>query len=87
MPLCPEKAKEWSNITRQVNKSNEVTLPRSVGDRSGTYNLVVYSDASRDFLGSAIYLCVVNSSKSHLILTKNAMVSKNLRTKSIDSCT
>ena len=58
-PLGVERAKEWSNIAKQVNKSNEITLPRSVGDRAGSYNLSVYTDASKEFLGSAIYLSSV----------------------------
>ena len=81
--LTPEQRREWDKISKQVNKSNEVIINRSVGDRERTYNLVVYADASREFLGCAVYLNEVNSSKTNLILAKNSVLSKNLRTKSI----
>ena len=42
----------------------------------------LYTDASKDFLGSAIYLSAVGSSDSYLVLAKNSTVSKNLKTKS-----
>lgn len=82
-PLHVAKIKEWVNVARQVNKCCELSVPRAVGPRTGDYSLLVYCDASKHFIGCCIYL-YDNSAKSQaLILSRNHIVAKNLRSKSI----
>ncbi|XP_064093214.1 uncharacterized protein LOC135205956 [Macrobrachium nipponense] len=82
-PLSSELMKEWAKIAKQVNKSSEIVPPRSVGNRCDEYNLLVYTDTSKELLGCALYLVAVNSADTRLILAKNSVLCKKLRTKSI----
>ena len=77
------RVKEWVNISRQVNKADELTVPRSVGSRSGEFSLLVYCDASKDFIGCVVYLRDVATGSQSLVLARNNLVSGVLKNKSI----
>lgn len=81
--LDREQMKEWNLISKQINKCSVIHIPRSVGSRSDNYNLVIYCDASKDFVGCAVYLKVIGCDKVNLIFSRNSLVTKNLKTKSI----
>ena len=77
------KLKEWSNICKQINRYDIIELPRSVGRRDDKYNLLIYCDASKDFIGCSIYLNVQSTNSSQFIFARNSIVSNNLKNKSI----
>ena len=84
-PLDTEKIREWTNICKQINKSPLMKIPRFVGTRDGTYNILVFSDASRDIFGCVLYLQHVESGRTSFLHAKNRLVNQQLSHKSIPS--
>ena len=72
--LSNDLVKEWKTIAKQVNSSANLCVPRYVGDYSDPYNLIVFTDASKDSYGCVVYLqnCVTN--KVEFCLAKNRLV-------------
>ena len=77
--------KEWKLISKQANNSKVAKVPRFVGSRSDSYDLVAYTDASKDLYGVVLYLFNRNTSTLNFLLCKNKVVGKNLEGKSIPS--
>lgn len=77
--------REWKNITRQVNSSPNIVIPRQIGPRNHEYNLVTFSDASRDFFGVVVYLQDLTDNSLHFLTARNRIISKQLKLKSIPS--
>jgi len=75
--------KEWSNIAKQVNKASVFEIDRSVGGRADLYSLLMFSDASKNFLGCVVYALNRKTNSTKLVLARNSLVSKSLKTKSI----
>ena len=81
--LNADLLKTWKNICHQVNNAPSLQIPRFIGSRSSSYELVAYVDASQHMYGSAVYIVDVESQKTSFLLAKNRIVSSVLKTKSI----
>ena len=75
--LSREELHEYSLICKQLNKSKTLPLGRFVGNYESVYDMIVCTDASKDFLGCAIYLRCAESGKVSFIMAKNRVISKN----------
>ena len=82
-PLDPAMLKQWANISKQVNNSAGIKLPRHIGDRNDTYNIITFTDSSQHLYGTVIYLQSQGSKETVFLLAKNRMVNKQLSSKSI----
>ena len=78
-----DEQREWSLICKQFNSSMHIAIPRYVGDFNDTYEIVAFSDASKDLYGCVIYLRDCTSRKLKFIAAKNRVISKNNQSKSI----
>ena len=45
--MSVEDCREWTNVCRQVNSVRSMSIPRFVGNRSGTYRLIAFTDSSK----------------------------------------
>ncbi|XP_068225202.1 uncharacterized protein [Palaemon carinicauda] len=81
--LATDLQREWSNICKQLNRAPPIRVQRSVGPRDGKYNILVFSDASRDIYGCVIYLQHIDTGHLSFIHAKNRVVNKQLKNKSI----
>ena len=54
--LDSNRLREWKNIAKQFNDSGPLEIQRYIGHRGSTYSMILFSDASKDFLGTVIYL-------------------------------
>ena len=77
--------REWHNIACQANKTPVLTLERCVGPRDAEYELIVYTDASRQASGSVVYLRDTNTGKVSFMSASSKLLSQNMRKKSIPS--
>lgn len=83
--LSKEQLKEWKNISKQVNDSQPILIPRFVGKRSESYKLVAFCDSSAMMYGTVVYIYNVNTNQTNFLLAKNRMVTRQLEGKSIPS--
>ena len=60
-------------------------INRFMGDRDGTYQLIVFTDASKHACGCVIYLKHVNSGRVSFLSASNKLLSVDLRTKTMPS--
>ena len=81
--LSPSQQNEWRNIVRQCNNAPPLKVDRSLGSRESTYDIVVFTDASRDIYGCITYLREDNSEELKFVCAKNRLVGKTLDNKSI----
>jgi len=81
--ISPDLLNEWKNIVNQVNSSPILKVQRNIGSRRHTYRLVAYTDASSEIYGTVIYICDVDTGKTSFLLSKNRIVSKKMKSKSI----
>ena len=84
-PLTAEQLREWRNISKQCNHSPVIKVPRFIGRREGSYNILTFSDASRDLYGCVVYIQDIETGQISLLHAKNRMINKQLRDKSIPS--
>ena len=75
--------REWRNICKQVNGSPVIEVPRSMGKRNATYNLIACTDASKTMFGVVLYLQDTTDNSMSFLTAKNRIVSKQLETKTI----
>ena len=83
--LPAESLKEWRNISKQANASQPIEVPRCVGSRSDPYQLIAFTDTSKDMYGIVIYLLNLFTKKLSFIFAKNRIVNSKLEGKSIPS--
>ena len=83
--LDANTCKIWKNISRQVNDTPIISIPRLVGKSDSEYRLVGCVDASKDLYGVVVYLLEVESGKLSFLSAKNRIITKNLCNKSIPS--
>ena len=83
--LGVDQLREWGNIVKQYNSSQMVSIPRCIGDRSDTYRLIAFSDASTQFYGCVLYLQSSTTKKCNFVLAKNKIVGKQLESKTVPS--
>lgn len=74
---------EWKNISTQANCGVHLRIPRYIGEYAGAYTLVACTDASKDFIGAVLYLVDNDTGSVRFIMSKNRLVSKAMKTKTI----
>ena len=81
--LSEVQLKEWQNISHQVNKAEVREIPRYMGKKTDTYQLVVCTDSSKSICGAVLYVFNNNTKTVNFVLAKNRLVGKSLEQKSI----
>ena len=81
--ITEQQRGEWRKICKQINSSANGYLERFVGDYSDEYNLLVYTDASKDFIGCTLYIQNVITEKITFLIAKNRLICKKLESKTI----
>ena len=82
-PFGKELTSEWRNIASQVNSGPELTVPRYIGDYDSEYKILVFTDASKNFLSTVLFLYELGTGKVSFVLAKNRLVAGNLARKTI----
>ena len=67
-----KKLKIYKKICTQYNNSSYPKIPRYVGNYKGMYNIVSFTDASKDLYGNVIYLQDVSNNTLHFLCSKNS---------------
>ena len=78
-----ELQRDWVKICTKVNSYSQVTVQRNMGDRKSDFVLIVCSDASKLGLGLVCYLWDKGTNKVSFMFSKNRLIGKNLKTKSM----
>ena len=81
--LNNEKLHQWRKICKQINSSDLVSVPRYVGDYQDEYDLIAFTDASKDMYGCVLYLRNKKSDNLTFILSKNRMINKKSSNRTI----
>ena len=81
--LGPNLTYEWKLIVSQINSYTPYKISRCLGKKDDKYNLLCFTDASRSFCGSIIYMHNLNLNKLFLIGSQNRVISTNLKNKTI----
>ena len=81
--IGPDRCKEWNRICKQVNSHEQFSFNRMIGERSGIFKLVGFSDASEDALGLTFYLWDVETNECSFIMAKGKVLGRELKSKSI----
>ena len=84
-PLNTELMREWKNIAKQYNSAPTTPIPRFVGNRSDSYKLVAYTDASTMMFGCVIYIQCIRTNVKSFVMAKNRIVGKPLEGKTVPS--
>ena len=69
--------KQWRNISAQVNRSAELSIDRFLGERDAEYSLLLYTDASKELIGCAVYLRHEGTGRIGLVLARNSVVDQD----------
>ena len=77
--LSPNKLREWRNIAKQFNDYEPVEMSRFVGNRESSYSMILFSDASKDFIGMVIYLKENETGKISFVSAHNKILDRILR--------
>jgi len=72
--LSQDRLKTWVKICKQVNRSQTLSIPRYIGDYDGTYDILTFTDSSKDFFGCVLYLKCVQTGRISFLLAKNRTV-------------
>ena len=83
--LSADQIREWHNIAKQVNLTPEISVPRFIASREGTYRLIAFIDSSKCIYGTVIFMQNVESKQVSFILGKNSIVNTQLEGKSVPS--
>lgn len=81
--LDGSELKEWKTIVKQVNKSIAPKIPRSMGARKDSYELVMFTDASRHIYAAVAYLKNEETNEVSFLAGKNKLLNKQLELKTI----
>ena len=81
--LDAKKLGEWTNICKQANNSYKVAIPRFVGNRDDSYELVAFVDASKACYAAVVYLKNLQNNVLSFVAGKNRIVNKQLEMKTI----
>ena len=82
-PLSNKLQKEWQNIVKQVKNCPVMEINRSCGPRSGSYDLICFTDVSKNLYSCVLYLRNVSTKEVTFIQTKNKVVSEQLKSKTM----
>ncbi len=77
------KVKEWKNIVSQFNDHEPIKISRNMGGLKDSYELCTMVDASKQFIGSVIYLKNLSTGQISFLKAQNKLLNKMNRTKSI----
>lgn len=83
--LDDRSLREWKKIVRQANASPAPQFDRYIGDRSETYKLIAYTDASKNIYAAVVYIQSLVSGSVNLMMSKSRIVNRQLELKSIPS--
>ena len=83
--FSPELQKEWTNIGKQLNEIPCIKVPRAVGKRSDSYDLIAFTDSSRVIYGTVIYLRNRSTGEVNFVVAKNRLITRALSKMSIPS--
>ena len=81
--LSHSRQKEWQKICKQANNTPIMTIPRFVGSRSGTYSLIIFTDASQSVCGGVVYLLNIDENIISFCGAYSKLLCENLKKKSI----
>ena len=81
--LSKEAMTEWKTISKQVNSSPSLEVPRFVGLRTDSYKLIAFTDASKDIYGTTVFVQYERTNEVNFLLAKNRLVNRALEGKSI----
>ena len=76
------RLREWRNIARQFNEYEPLEIPRFIGRRDDKYRMILFSDASRNFLSMVVYLKNESGDVS-FISAHNKIVDKTLKSRTM----
>ena len=75
--------KEWKLIVKQIANCPKMEIKRSFGKREDSYELVCFTDASKDFYGCVLYMRNLRSRELNFLLAKNKIITEKNRSKSM----
>ena len=75
--------KEWRNISAQTNVDIPFSVPRRLENYDADCNLVIYVDASKDFMGCVVFLNTDLDLELKFVLSKNKLLNQNMKNKTI----
>ena len=68
---------------KQVGNSPVIEIDRSFGQREDSYEIVCFTDASKDLYGCVLFMRNLSSGKFTFLLAKNKVINEHLRLKSM----
>lgn len=69
--LGSDRIKEWIKISKQINCSPELSIPRCIGPRNVKYDFICFCDASKLIYGYVINLRDTTTGLCSFVLAKN----------------
>ena len=81
--LPDDLLKQWKNIVSQVNDCPPLSMPRMIGKREGSYDLIACTDASGQIFGVVIYMLNKETGKMHLVQSKNRIINSSQQKRTI----
>ena len=72
--LSSEDLHEYRKICKQINKYKPFPLSRFIGEYNQNYDILVCTDASKDFFGCVLYLKCIETGVTSYLLAKNRVV-------------
>jgi len=81
--LPVEEQHEWRLIAKQANACPPAEMPRFIGERSGQFELVAFTDASKDAYGVVIYIRDTLNNKVSYLAAKNKLINSAESTKTM----
>ena len=76
---------EWTKIVLQANSTPAINISRYIGSRNSNYQLIAFTDASKDAYGILIYIKDIDSGKVSYLSAIQRLVSTGAKSKSIPS--
>ena len=73
--LASEFLDEWAKICKQANAVPQISVPRSIGIRESTYDLIAFTDASKDAYGVVIYAKDLNTGQVSYLTSRSRLLS------------
>ncbi len=81
--LSAERKYEWKKIAKQYNEYKPTEVPRCIGRRTDQYDMYIFADASKSFLGFCSYLKNIDSDKVSFLVANNRLLDRVDRSRSI----
>ena len=80
-----DQKNEWKKICKQYNANIHLhgEVPRYVGDYHVSYNILAFTDSSKNLYGVVMYLQSVSTGETYFLMARNKIITKNLKSRSI----